>query len=87
MAGNRTGAGDLAGFGMAAGMKVSVLGDALAFSLHRSGRNLESYLKSQCPQLLLKHSFIDVGADGVGIQILINTSCTPGVSPMRSRVS
>jgi len=75
------------GVGMAAGMKATVNGDAHAFKLHGPDRNLESYLKNQRPQQLPKLSFIDVDADGIGIQILSNISCTPGASPQRSRVS
>ena len=68
-------------------MKVSVNGDAHAFKLHDPGRNLESYLKNQRPQLLPQLSFIDVDADGIGFQIPIIISCIPGASPVRTRVS
>ena len=43
---------------------------AHAFKLRVAGRNLESYLKKQCPQLLPRLSFIKVDAEGYDIRIL-----------------
>jgi FkbM family methyltransferase len=43
---------------------------AHAFKLRVAGKNLESYLNNQCPQLLPKLSFIKVDAEGYDIRIL-----------------
>ena len=68
-------------------MNVIGNGGAYAYKPHGTAHNLESNLKNQRPQQLPKISFIDMDADGIGIRTLFYISCTPGVSPVRSRVS